>query len=131
MKFLSLAVFLVIMTSCGSTRDKIVKDGAIQPTLTETFTEKITPESVDQHIAMWPEASQKAYKIQFKQHGIPQGVTNDMLVWNDVGPYRRTIVYKDAIPHRTPRPHVDIVEYFTSGYGRVCDHEKDKVMVVR
>jgi hypothetical protein len=33
-----------------------------------------------------------------------------MLVWNDRGPFRRTIVHRDEVAHEFPRLHQDVLE---------------------
>lgn len=127
MKTFTYVSLLIFLTACGSMRDKVVKNGETQPTLTETFKEKITAESVNQHIASWPQDSREAYGVIFIKHGLPQGVTNDMLVWNNVSPYIRTIVHKEGISHTSPRWHLDVVEHFTNTHVRKCDGELRKV----
>ncbi len=39
-------------------------------------------------------------------------VTDTMLLWDDSGPWVRTIVYKEAVQHDFPVPHPDVLEQF-------------------
>lgn len=58
----------------------------------------------------WHEASQAAAKDMVEKYGQPDGVTDTMLVWNDNGPWKQTIIYKEAIQHDFPTPHPDVLE---------------------
>jgi hypothetical protein len=58
----------------------------------------------------WHEAAQKAAKAMNEKYGAPDGVTDTMLVWNDTGPWKQTIVYKEAVQHDFPMPHPDVLE---------------------
>jgi len=58
----------------------------------------------------WPEASQKAAKDMQSKYGNPNGVTPDMLVWNNNGIWLKTIVYKKEMKHDFPKPHTDVIE---------------------
>jgi hypothetical protein len=46
------------------------------------------------------------------KYGQPQGAIADMLVWNNSGPWKRTIVYRDTVSHSFPTPHPDLLEQF-------------------
>jgi len=58
----------------------------------------------------WHEASQSAAKTMVEKYGQPDGVTDTMLVWNDNGPWKQTVIYKEAIQHDFPTPHPDVLE---------------------
>jgi hypothetical protein len=58
----------------------------------------------------WHEAAQQAAQQMNEKYGPPDGVTDMMLVWNDTGPWKRTIVYKEAVDHDFPMPHPDVLE---------------------
>lgn len=74
--------------------------------------EKITKKSVNDHVAKWPEESRKATDFMINKYGLPSGVTTDMLVWTDVKPFKKSIVYKEAVPHKFPMEHNDVLEHF-------------------
>lgn len=73
---------------------------------------KITESSVKDLISQWPEESQKATDFMIKKYGLPSGVTDEMLVWNEVKPFKRSIIYKEAITHKFPMEHKDVLEHF-------------------
>lgn len=73
----------------------------------------------DQAITMpnlktWPEASQKAAKEMEAKYGKPNGVTSDMLIWNNNGIWLKTIVYKNEMTHNFPKPHKDVIEQWVN-----------------
>ena len=104
----SLSLLALIITSCASHQDKVMKDGDIQPTLSETLKEKINQESLDQHVAKWPGPSKDALSQMVKAHGMPHGISSDSIVWNDVKPFKRIVVYKEASSHLN---HDDVLEH--------------------
>jgi hypothetical protein len=73
---------------------------------------KITKESVQEHVSSWPKESKEATDFMIKKYGLPSGATGDMLVWTDVKPFKRSIVYKEAVSHDFPMKHNDVLEHF-------------------
>jgi hypothetical protein len=69
-------------------------------------------EKIKDHVAEWPEASRKATDYMLNKYGEPDGITPDMLVWNNIGPFKRSIVYKEEVQHDFPKPHTDVLEHF-------------------
>lgn len=65
---------------------------------------------INKHMQGWPDASKKAARATVEKYGMPDGITDTMLVWQDTGPFKRTIVYKQAVDHRFPMPHKDVLE---------------------
>lgn len=68
------------------------------------------PASVSAHIRNWPRASQLAAEMITQKYGPPRDMTETMLVWGEAGPWKRTIVYRDGIPHNFPEPHTDVIQ---------------------
>jgi hypothetical protein len=97
---------MVLATGCSSK-----KEDKKTPELTSVMEENISKDSVNKHITEWPEASKKATKFMMDKYGLPDGVTENTLVWTEVGPYTRSIVYKEEIPHHFPREHTDVLEH--------------------
>ncbi|MEJ7769467.1 MAG: hypothetical protein WKF70_06875 [Chitinophagaceae bacterium] len=61
-------------------------------------------------IANWPEVSKKVAQMMMDKYGQPHGVTPRMLVWNNNGPWKMTIVSRDPVQHNFPTPHPDLLE---------------------
>lgn len=79
--------------------------GTMHSTLTDAA-------SVDTELSDWPEASRKAAKKMIEKYGAPAEQTASLLLWNETGPWKRSIVYKEEVPHDFPMPHTDVLEQF-------------------
>lgn len=60
----------------------------------------------------WNAMSKKAANLTIEQYGPPNEATPSRLIWYNNGPWKRTIVYRDEIPHDFPQPHTDVIENF-------------------
>jgi hypothetical protein len=65
-------------------------------------------------INSWPEESKKAAKKTIEKYGEPHEFTESMLIWNNNGIWKRTIVYKEEVDHHFPKPHKDVLEQFVN-----------------
>ena len=70
----------------------------------------ITHKSIALLIEEWPEASKAGANSMITKYGLPDESTSSMLVWNDTGPFKRTIVHREEITHNFPSPHSDVIE---------------------
>ena len=68
--------------------------------------------SVQRSMAGWHAASQEAANAMMAKYGAPASMTPDMMVWNRTGPWKRTIIYREAVQHNFPMPHPDVMEQF-------------------
>jgi hypothetical protein len=66
--------------------------------------------SLEAMLKDWPEASRKAAQQVQGKYGRPHEMTPSMLIWNQTGSWKKTIVYKEEIRHDWPRPHTDVLE---------------------
>jgi hypothetical protein len=60
----------------------------------------------------WPEDHRKAVEEMIKKYGQPDEATASMVVWNNNGPWKKTIIYKEEWQHDFPKAHKDYVEQF-------------------
>lgn len=74
--------------------------------------EKRAESSPKVDLAGWPKASVTAAKQMMKKYGQPDEATASMLIWNESGPWKRTIVHREPVAHDFPVPHTDIIEQF-------------------
>lgn len=65
---------------------------------------------VENIIGEWGSFPQKSAKQTIEKYGPPQEATPSQLIWYNNGPWKRTIVLRDEIPHNFPQPHVDVIE---------------------
>jgi hypothetical protein len=74
--------------------------------------EAVSRAAVLNSIGSWPDKSQEAAQFMIDKYGMPNEQTPTTLVWYATGPWKRTILYKEAIPHNFPKPHTDLLEQF-------------------
>ncbi|WP_180316675.1 hypothetical protein [Shouchella shacheensis] len=60
----------------------------------------------------WNAMSKKAANLTIEQYGPPNEAISSRLIWYNNGPWKRTIVYRDEIPHDFPQPHTDVIENY-------------------
>lgn len=65
-------------------------------------------------IDKWSDASKKAAKAMLQKYGAPDEKTASMWIWHDNGPWKRTILYSEAVDHNFPMPHKDVLEQFVN-----------------
>ena len=58
----------------------------------------------------WHEASQAAAQHMMETYGPPAATTDDMLIWDQTGPWKRTVIYKEATTHNFPMEHPDVMQ---------------------
>ncbi|MBA3714951.1 MAG: hypothetical protein H0W76_21230 [Pyrinomonadaceae bacterium] len=78
-----------------------------QPTTTV-----VDMQTVERIAANWPMMSQAAVKEIVGKYGAPNEAMESRLIWYNNGPWKRTICYRDEVPHHFPNPHSDVVECF-------------------
>jgi hypothetical protein len=60
----------------------------------------------------WPETPREVAGQMIERYGEPDDVTSDQAIWHRTGPWKRTVVHRDEVPHRFPKPHTDVLEQF-------------------
>ena len=80
-----------------------------QPDTTPRGAMKMSAESV---LATWPAKPQEVARKMMDTYGQPTEVTASMLIWHKNGPWKRTIVYREEVPHSFPMAHPDLLEQF-------------------
>jgi hypothetical protein len=68
------------------------------------------PAEVERMTQGWPKASRQAIKFMTDKYGAPAAVTADMAVWGKTGPWKRTVVFRNEVPHKFPMPHTDVMQ---------------------
>jgi len=72
----------------------------------------VATEMVDQILADWPDVSCEVARTVMETYGPPNEATASLLIWHNNGPWKRTILNRDAVPHDFPMPHPDLLEQF-------------------
>ncbi len=73
---------------------------------------QMSADAVSDYVSDWPEASKKAVMATIEKYGAPSGVTPSMIVWENSGPFKRTIAYREPVQHDFPMSHPDVLETF-------------------
>jgi hypothetical protein len=60
----------------------------------------------------WPEESKEAAQLVIDKYGKPDESSDSVLIWNERGPWKRVVAYRDFDSHNFPAPHNDSVESF-------------------
>ncbi|NGM87848.1 hypothetical protein G5B35_11075 [Parapusillimonas sp. SGNA-6] len=60
----------------------------------------------------WPEESKEAAQLVFDKYGEPHEMTNTLMIWHNVGPWKRIVASKAFYKHNFPMAHNDSVESF-------------------
>lgn len=70
-------------------------------------TQNITMEQVNKEISNWMAKPKKSAQKMIKKYGLPQECTSKRLIWHNNGPWKRTEVINEMLPHNFPIPHHD------------------------
>jgi len=58
----------------------------------------------------WPTESKEAAQLVIDAHGEPDEVSESLLIWHNVEPFKRIVANKNFKKHNFPSPHIDAVE---------------------
>lgn len=63
-------------------------------------------------IENWPEESREPAQLVIDKYGEPDEACESLLLWHDVGAWKRVVATKQVYEHNFPAPHKDSVESF-------------------
>lgn len=58
----------------------------------------------------WPSEPTQVARDVIENYESPDQATPNRLFWFDNGPWKRTVMYRDGVPHKFPDNHMDYVE---------------------
>jgi hypothetical protein len=64
---------------------------------------------VDAILQDWPTAPKLVAEDAIERYGLPNEATYSRLIWYNNGPWKRTEISRDEIPHNFPTPHTDYI----------------------
>jgi hypothetical protein len=67
------------------------------------------PATVAALLKEWPSAPRKVAQDALQRYGMPNEVSYSRLIWYRNGPWKRTVIVRDEIPHNFPTPHTDFI----------------------
>ncbi len=79
-----------------------------QETLT-TNVQSSNQATVEQIISGWKSKPQEVARKMIAKYGQPQEATATRLIWHNNGPWKRTELVNEEIPHIFPKPHTDML----------------------
>ncbi|WP_426060074.1 hypothetical protein [Hymenobacter sp. B1770] len=68
--------------------------------------------TVKSYTESWPAMAKKSAEQTIEKYGLPNEALPSRLIWYNNAPWKRTICYRDEVPHNFPQPHSDVVENF-------------------
>jgi len=94
--------------------------GLMSAVKTQTVSEKgeqpthalASAEMVQACMEGWTAMAKKSAEQTIAKYGLPQEALPSRLIWYNNAPWKRTICYRDEVPHNFPQPHSDVVENF-------------------
>lgn len=66
--------------------------------------------ATDPDITGWSEASKMAVMMMKDKYGEPTSVTSEMMMWENTGQWKRTVIYAKEYEHNFPLPHTDVMQ---------------------
>jgi hypothetical protein len=66
--------------------------------------------NAEQILTTWPGPQRNAALKLMSKYGYPQEATVSRLIWYNNGPWKRTILHREAVPHNFPTTHPDFLE---------------------
>jgi hypothetical protein len=82
----------------------------IQRQTSQISPEKVTQERINMMTDNWPVASRNAINFLTAKYGLPQSISEEMIMWERNSPFKRTVVFKEEVSHQFPMNHSDILQ---------------------
>jgi hypothetical protein len=70
----------------------------------------VDKEMVEKIISNWKATPQEVARTVMGKYGMPQEATEMRLIWHNNGPWKRTELINEEIPHNFPKPHPDMLK---------------------
>lgn len=69
-------------------------------------------QSVEDISKSWPKAAQEALETMIEKYGQPNEYSASQAIWHNNGPWKRSVVQREEVPHDFPLHHMDVLEQF-------------------
>lgn len=106
-KMLTAAVICILLVSCNGGPQTPPEPEVDVTEMTAVQIPDWTMESVRDIVKDWKETPKGVADKMLEKYGVPNGVTENMLVWHNSGDFATTILTNEEIPHYFPMPHKD------------------------
>ncbi|WP_199622783.1 hypothetical protein [Paenibacillus alkalitolerans] len=71
---------------------------------------KASHQHVEEILASWSGKPLEGAREMISKYGLPDEATPSMLIWYNNGPWTKTVVFRETVPHNFPKPHPDFLE---------------------
>ncbi len=65
---------------------------------------------VNQILSYWEGKPLEGAQKIIQKYGYPHEATLSRLIWYNNSPWKRTIIYREPVPHHFPTPHLDFLK---------------------
>ena len=76
----------------------------------QVTTSRVDLANVEMILDSWGAMPRRAAEKTIEKYGLPNEAIPSRLIWYNNGVWKRTLVYRDEIPHNFPQPHTDMLE---------------------
>lgn len=97
---------ILIVTACSHRKEEKKKHTSD----ISAYSMPVTQDVLDKVTDSWPAPSKSAIKSLTEKYGLPAAVTDDMVVWNNTQPFKRSIVYREEVNQMFPMQHSDVLQ---------------------
>lgn len=104
-KMIAALVCCVLLVACNGGPQTNPEAGMTDTTAVQS--PDWTMQSVQDLVQDWKETPKGVADEMLEKYGVPQGVTDNMLIWHDSGDFAVTVLSNEEIPHDFPMPHND------------------------
>lgn len=71
---------------------------------------QVDEQTVNEIVSEWPEEPAEIANTVRDRYGTPDEAAPSELLWYDTGPFKRTELYRDGVPHNFPKKHTDYLK---------------------
>ncbi len=70
------------------------------------------PSDAESALSSWPAKPQEVGQEMIQKYGQPDGVMPGIMLWQGKGPWKRTVLFREEVPHSFPMKHTDLLQQF-------------------
>lgn len=104
----ALTIGLFLLSACSHYKGK--ENKKLESEAQAAQVTPVTQDGIATIIQSWPETSKAAVNAMNAKYGMPAIVSDEMIVWNNTAPFKRTIVYREEVTHLFPLKHADVLQ---------------------
>ena len=98
---------LLVVSACSSNKKEEKKKAKEEVT---SYSMPVSKEGLTKMTENWPKPSKSAINDLIAKYGLPNSITEDMVVWNNTPPFKKSIVYREEVLQQFPHTHSDVLQ---------------------